>query len=819
MAQLFTVYFPKYHFVLQSEFSITFVLPLPFRYKVSESGIVYVEHVHWQDENFTQDEIQSWKSYGLQEGLTIVSINNINLMEYNTDEKHDEKEIETLKYPIEQIDIILQDELNDNDEVTLTFREELFPLDDAKPLGLTWNDNLYKQGKYKSHLSVYQQSSQDLQYLNVISNKQISASSCEHKYEPSQCRFNNSNSYWKPSLSNQKLGNIWIMFDLGMKKVITQLYIQGNFDHSEYITSLWIDYSDDGCVYKSHPMRLIKIASKYIDATTDTKDNYFSSKYKYVIVDIWPCIQAQFIRLRPTDWIGNIAMRIELYGTTIELYQPELSNSKVVTLDTVNTSDKHIALEALKGIPTDTPVIQVYLKSVVSKALDKAQVRNYGILKADENNYICTFTTPDGRTSEQAMDRLAEAGIGREIGIVSVTNIDYRSAPQRHETFSCNSDEFTGEKFYESIKSRMVVKQVVETVMHGAAFTFDYLLLLLSASIIAVAGLAIDSSVIIVASMLVSPLMGPVLAFTFGVTLSQKNMTDLGLKNELLSLLICVTTGFIFGYLYSIFTMNRNHWPTEEMASRGTMIALGDGVIIASASGIGVALSVLGEYIAAVVGCAISASLLPPAVNCGMLLSFTLFESTFPQYVHRKDDPQYDEGGIVKMAIFSLALTIENVIIISIVSRLMFAIKNVIISNDIHHNNVWQSIGTYQYSKLKTKSNGIMSNYYDINIDPRESSHDLQNHLTETTKTNPRTTPHLSCASLFTDSINPNLHHIILRQQSLRFKQTQSNNNSPMDNKNDNNIIAFNTENESGCVTTNKMKTIKNRYHQIPVDE
>ena len=50
----------------------------------------------------------------------------------------------------------------------------------------------------------------------------------------------------------------------------------------------------------------------------------------------------------------------------------------------------------------------------------------------------------------------------------------------------------------------------------GATCTFDYLLLLISAGFMAAVGLGSNSSVVTVASMLVSPLMGPILGIAFG---------------------------------------------------------------------------------------------------------------------------------------------------------------------------------------------------------------------------------------------------------------------------------------------------------------
>ena len=64
--------------------------------------------------------------------------------------------------------------------------------------------------------------------------------------------------------------------------------------------------------------------------------------------------------------------------------------------------------------------------------------------------------------------------------------------------------------------------------------------------------------------------------------------------------------------------------PTDEMVSRGQLRALWVGALIAIPSGAGVALSVLGDNTGSMVGVAISASLLPPAVNAGLFWSLAL---------------------------------------------------------------------------------------------------------------------------------------------------------------------------------------------------
>ena len=52
-----------------------------------------------------------------------------------------------------------------------------------------------------------------------------------------------------------------------------------------------------------------------------------------------------------------------------------------------------------------------------------------------------------------------------------------------------------------------------------------------------------SSSVTLVASMLISPLMGPILAGIFGAVVGDSKLRNLGVVNELISLVICVLSG------------------------------------------------------------------------------------------------------------------------------------------------------------------------------------------------------------------------------------------------------------------------------------
>ena len=173
---------------------------------------------------------------------------------------------------------------------------------------------------------------------------------------------------------------------------------------------------------------------------------------------------------------------------------------------------------------------------------------------------------------------------------------------------------------YQTIKSRAAVTVVVNRIRRASLFTFDYAMYLFLASFIALLGLLQDSSVVIVASMLVSPVMGPILASIFGCVIEDKKLRNMGIKNGLISILICLVLGFVVGILFICFQESfeqTDKFITAEMVQRGS---LKNGYLvwfIAAASGVAAALSVLGENTSSMVGVAISASLLPPAVNAG----------------------------------------------------------------------------------------------------------------------------------------------------------------------------------------------------------
>ena len=224
---------------------------------------------------------------------------------------------------------------------------------------------------------------------------------------------------------------------------------------------------------------------------------------------------------------------------------------------------------------------------------------------------------------------------------------------------------------------RMTTEEIFESIDSGSHLTFDYLAMVFVASLIAAVGLLTDSSVSVVASMLVSPLMGPILGVTWGITMHDWDLIRRGARNEFVGVVVCFAVGMLVGLAVGPFFGPANltvDWATGnltsvEISSRGSPWSLLSGGVMAIPSGIGVALALTGGGISALVGVAISAALLPPIVNSGLCLSLAFWFDGDP------DD--YDTQGeeYYQYALWSFLLFVVNFVLIIVLALGVFKLK------------------------------------------------------------------------------------------------------------------------------------------------
>jgi len=348
------------------------------------------------------------------------------------------------------------------------------------------------------------------------------------------------------------------------------------------------------------------------------------------------------------------------------------------------------------------------LSAVMAYLRDQGQVSPQVIPYSDGvADYVqISFTCSHGRVSKH----LAQVNEHAWALDCSVIKLAVAKDMREPDLATEQTETLTMHAFKETVASRIAVENILYTIHENASFTFDFVCMICCAAVVAGTGLMTNNAVTIVASMLISPLMNPILAFTFGGVVRDVKLIKVGITSTLLGMFICELIGFFGGLIAAQVAMrDPPTWPTNEMASRGVPSALYIGVAIAIPSGAAVALSLTSSNTSGLVGVAISASLLPPIVNSGILFAQAIFLTS---YYNRNCSPysaweaccvadafdtlqptstcpetgidnfccsgvQYPAAQIANMGGYSLALTVVNIVCIWFMASLTFLLKEV----------------------------------------------------------------------------------------------------------------------------------------------
>lgn len=207
-----------------------------------------------------------------------------------------------------------------------------------------------------------------------------------------------------------------------------------------------------------------------------------------------------------------------------------------------------------------------------------------------------------------------------------------------------------------------------------------------SYSILASFGLVENSTIFLASSMLISPLMGPIIAAIFGTVIKEPSLRRQGMCNEIIGILLATFVGFLFGLV--VCTTDKKYGIgeglTEEMLSRCDLHSLVVGIFTAIPSGAAAAIGILGGNIGSLVGVAISASLLPPAVNSGLLWAlaciYKLFEHDDTLYKDVVKSRKYSKDQATELAVMgsiSMCLTLSNILCIYVMGILVLKVKQI----------------------------------------------------------------------------------------------------------------------------------------------
>jgi uncharacterized membrane protein len=280
--------------------------------------------------------------------------------------------------------------------------------------------------------------------------------------------------------------------------------------------------------------------------------------------------------------------------------------------------------------------------------------------------------TVPGPAVASTLEIFRKNGVGTSIGRVILCSLDYMKPDLTKPLF--NDPEIAKKEaakpaalkgFQAFQKARKTTEEMFAEISNGANMTINTWLNLVGASLMAAGGLTSGALVFIVASMLVSPIMGPILGMTMGYRVADWPLFKTGFLNEMK---MAFTTFFV-GCLWGIVlgdVGNTYKWPNSQMMPEGQAFNLVISILVSAAAGLvlGVALTATGGN--ALVGTAISAGLLPPLVNAGMLMSYSWVWATKEQ-----------ENVFFEIGYYSILFYMTHVVTIVIVANTVFWLKDV----------------------------------------------------------------------------------------------------------------------------------------------
>ncbi|MHA1973953.1 MAG: TIGR00341 family protein [Candidatus Hodarchaeales archaeon] len=316
------------------------------------------------------------------------------------------------------------------------------------------------------------------------------------------------------------------------------------------------------------------------------------------------------------------------------------------------------------------------------------------IIKLDiENGHLYQFRIQDDGVLE-AIEGLKSRGVGVEFGFIDI--LDLKASLPRESSEESKENRMQRE-------ATLAVEEIYDSVKKQTELSFDFIAFIILSAIMAGIGLVQNNVVIIVASMLLSPLMGPMLGIALGYVIRDWDLSARGTYNETIALLLSFAVGAILGILMPLLDPNlllqvQTDWGDgtnvflTEITRRGILFSPLD-VGIAIFSGAAVAVSVTKGDMSSLVGVAISAALMPPAVNVGMMITMGIV------------------GGspiAVLIGVNSFLLLTMNIILIAIAAYVMFKIKKVTVIAD--KSAEWKAV-------TKFKSSGKIDLYHSQTTD------------------------------------------------------------------------------------------------------
>lgn len=233
----------------------------------------------------------------------------------------------------------------------------------------------------------------------------------------------------------------------------------------------------------------------------------------------------------------------------------------------------------------------------INKLLSKSGW-DFSVVSGKENTLF--MITAEEEETEDILRELKSAGVGREFGKIQVSAL------------AVSLPTIKAKRPFLSFQ-RVSNEEIIQIVEKSTKINVNYFILTLLAGVLASFGLLGNNAAVVIGSMVISPLLGPVTGAAMGTILTRRKMFQDSVKAEAAGILLAIFIGLFLTHLYPGAAV------TSEILARGNP-NLAD-IVLAIVSGFAAAVAFSGGLESTLVGVAVAASLLPPAANIGIAIA------------------------------------------------------------------------------------------------------------------------------------------------------------------------------------------------------
>lgn len=167
--------------------------------------------------------------------------------------------------------------------------------------------------------------------------------------------------------------------------------------------------------------------------------------------------------------------------------------------------------------------------------------------------------------------------------------------------------------------------ELLSSVERSSNITMTYTLLVILSAIVVTIGFIKDSEAIIIGSMVIAPMLGPIISMAFSSILGDYKLLWRSSVTLFYAIGIVILISIAFSWFFPIPA------ETREFASR-THVNVSD-IILALASGTAGALSILNRLPGSLVGVMVAVALLPPTVVFGMTIGSWMWPEVYGSFL------------------------------------------------------------------------------------------------------------------------------------------------------------------------------------------